>query len=122
MAVSRYLIPQLYIDGVVQLELQNVSVDFDTKNVPVETMRGLSGFTPGAKVITIKVSSAVQVGGPEFDALQSAEAGTIHEVAFPYGGKTIVSEGQIQSGSVSGSVNSSTEFSFEFMGTFNAPK
>lgn len=122
MATERFLTLQVLIDGVTQVLLQNGSLDFDTKNIPVETMRGLSGFTPGAKVITIKCASAVRISGPEFDALDSGYEGTIHEIMFPYGTKSIVSEGQIMSGSISGSVNAATEFSFEFMGTYNKPK
>jgi hypothetical protein len=122
MAISRFLQLQVLVDGVTQLLLQNVTVNWDAQKQPVETMRGLAGFTPGAKRITIQATSAVRTGGPEFDAFESASGDTQHEIQVPYGPKTIVSEGEIMSGSLSGSVNASTEHQFEFMGTYNPPK
>lgn len=122
MAIERYITLVVLVDGVTQVELQNVEVNADTKNIPVETMRGLAGFTPGAKVITISATSAVRISGPEFDAIDSGFEGNVHEITVPYGTKSIVSEGQIMTSGLSGSVNSSTETKFEFMGTYNKPK
>jgi hypothetical protein len=122
MAIERYLTLTVLIDGVTQVELQNVEINADPKLVPVETMRGLAGFTPGAKVITVSATSAVRISGPEFDAIDSAFEGNVHELNIPYGTKSIVTEGQITSSGLSGSVNSATETKFEFMGTYNKPK
>jgi hypothetical protein len=122
MATERFLRMTVVVDSVTQVLLQNVTVNFDTKKVPVELMSGLGGFTPGAKVVTISATSAVRISGPEFDAFESGASDTQHELQIPYGTKTIVSEGEIMSGSLSGSVNSATETSFEFMGTYNKPK
>lgn len=122
MAIERFLRMNILIDGETQVLLQNGTVNWDTKKVPVNTMSGLVGFSPGPKGVTISAESAVRVSGPEFDAFESGANDLQHEITVPYGTKSIVTEGEIMSGSITGSVESATSHSFEFMGTYNPPK
>lgn len=122
MAIERFTRMYVLIDGVTQVLLQNATLNADFKNQPVETMNGLAGFTPGAKSVTLSATSAVRISGPEFDAYESGTNDTVHEIQFEYGGKTIVSEGQIMTCSFGTSINASAEHQFEFMGTCNPPK
>lgn len=122
MAIERFAQLQVLVDGVTQLLLQDVTLTWDPQKQPVETMRGLAGFTPGAKRLTLQATSAIRLSGPEFDAYASAAGDVQHEIQFPYGTKTIVSEGEITGGSMSQSVNSSAQIQFEFTGTMNPPK
>lgn len=122
MAIERFLRMSILVDGETQVLLQNGTVNFDTKKTPVNTMSGLVGFSPGPKVVTISAESAVRTSGPEFDAFESGANDNQHELTIPYGTKAIVSEGEIMSGSISGSVEAASSHSFEFMGTYNPPK
>lgn len=122
MAVERFLRMNVLVDGETQVLLQNGTVNFDTKKTPVNTMGGLVGFSPGPKVVTISCESAVRISGPEFDAFESGANDSQHEFTIPYGTKSIVSEGEIMSGSISGSIEAATSQNFEFMGTYNPPK
>lgn len=122
MATERHLVLAVTINGVMQVKLQNVSINFDSKKVAVDTMRGFAGFTPGPKSISITFDSAVSQSGPEFDPIEAAEGSDTYEVQIPIGTKTIVSQGEFMSGSLSGGVGESTKLSFEFQGTYNKPK
>lgn len=120
--MARYLSLTVLINGITQVELQNASVNFDAKKIAVETKRGLGGFTPGSKMMTISFESAVRISGPEFDPIEAAEGSDTYEVQVPYGTKTIVSQGEFMSGTLAGGVNESTKLSFEFQGTYTKPK
>jgi hypothetical protein len=122
MAIQKFLRMKVLIDGVTQVLLQNVTVNWDTAKQRVDVLKGMAGFTPGAKSVTISATSAVYQSGPEFDSFASGANDDVHEVQVPYGRKTIISEGWIQSGSIGQSTNASTETSFEFVGTYNPPK
>lgn len=110
------------IDGVSQVRLKDATISFDSKKQPIETVQGFAGFSAGAKSLTLEFSAAIPVGGPEFDVFAAAEGSTQYTVQIPYGTKTIVSEGEFLSGSISGATNSPTEIKGSFMGTYNKPK
>src|SRR5690606_13713272 len=114
----------VYVDGVSQLLLQDVTIDGDLQLQDVETMQGLSGFTPGSKRINISCNSAVRQSGPEFDPIAEGGEETIavHEIQIPYGSKTIVTEGVVKTWSLSAGTNQSTQFGFQFTGTYNRVK
>lgn len=120
--IQRYLTLPVIINGLTQLELQNVQVDGDGQWQDVDTMRGLSGFTAGSGRINIQCTSAVRQSGPEFDAVAACKSGVTIEIQIPYGTKTIVTEGIIKTWTLSGAVNQSTEHGFQFTGTYNEPK
>lgn len=123
MALIGYMRMALLIDGVLQAQVSEVTVNFDGKQIDVETLlQGLAGFTPGAKSLEVDGKWSVPVSGAEFDLVTAAANGEIHELQIPYGQKTIVSKGIWKSGSLGGSVNANTELSCKFTGTFDAPQ
>lgn len=120
--MKRYLRMTVLINSVLQVELRDVTVNFDSKMQPVETLvQGFSGVTPGAKVIEVEYKSAVPVAGQEFDVITAVANLDVCQVQIPAGNKTIISEGVFQSGSLSGSVNANTEVAGKFIGTYDAP-
>ena len=123
MSLNRYARMALLVDSVLQAEVTEVAVNFDGKQIDVETLlQGLAGFTPGAKAIEVDGKWALPTSGAEFDVVTAAAIGDEHELQIPYGAKTIVSKGIWKSGSLSGSVNQNTELSAKFTGTFDPPQ
>jgi hypothetical protein len=122
-ATKQYLpVLMVYINSVSQVELQQVTLNWDPKKVPVKTRRGLSGFTKGPGEVTVSFKSAVPMGGPEFDPIEAAASDDEYRVQLPYGTKSIISEGQFMEGSLEGAIEGIAELGFSFMGTFNKPK
>ncbi|MCZ2439650.1 MAG: hypothetical protein LC119_05680 [Burkholderiales bacterium] len=113
---------RLIIDGEVQAQCTQISVNLDGQAVRVDTLEGLAGKTEGAKSLEIDGNWAVPLGGLEFDFVTAIADGTYHEVQIPIGNKTIVTRGWFQSGSLSQSVNAATEASAKFIGELNAPQ
>lgn len=124
MALDQFARLTVYVDGVSQLLLQDVTVDGDLQLQDVETMAGLAGFTPGSKRINISCTSALRQSGPEFDAIADGGGDSIvvREIQIPYGTKTIVTEGVVKTWSLNAGVNQSTQFGFQFTGTYNSVK
>ncbi len=108
------------IDGVLQIEATEYSINGDSGANAVETFAGLSGKTPGARKLEIDAKWALPVSGLEFDVMSACANGTYHELQMPLGNKTLVSKGWWQTATVSGSVNSNTEVQAKFMGTFES--
>lgn len=68
MAQELYALAFVEIDGALQLEEADVTVNRDPKLLPQYTVaKRLAGVSPGAGEMMIDVSSAVPVGGFEFD-------------------------------------------------------
>lgn len=68
MAQELYALAYVEIDGVLQLEEADVTVNRDPKLLPQYTVaKRLAGVSPGAGETMIDVTSAVPVGGFEFD-------------------------------------------------------
>jgi hypothetical protein len=123
MATKRYLPTLLvYINEVSLVELQNVTINWDPKKIPVKTRKGLTGFTRGSPELTVSFKSAVPIEGPEFDPVVAAAEDQDYRLKFPYGRKTISTEGQFMDGSLDGSIDSNADLGFNFLGTFNKPK
>lgn len=124
MVLQQFLRLTVYVDGVTQLLLKDVTVDGDLQLQDVETMTGLVGFTPGAKRINISCTSAVRQSGPEFDPIADGgeDSIIIRELLIPYGAKTIVTEGVVKTWSLSNGVNQSTDLGFQFTGTYQKVK
>jgi hypothetical protein len=123
MALKQYLpaLPTL-INGVSQVELQEVTLTFDPAKTVVETKNGLAGFSSGPKKITIEYKSAVPVSGPEFNAINAAEGNEAYTMQTVIGGQTVVSEGQFTGASISTSTGSAVDTSGSFTGTYNPTK
>jgi hypothetical protein len=111
-----------YINSVSLVELQEVTINWDPKKIPVKTKKGLSGFTRGSPEMSVSFKSAVPMEGPEFDPVEAAAGDEEFRLQFPYGSKTITTEGQFGEGSLGGSIDSNADLGFNFMGTFNKPK
>lgn len=109
------------VDGVLQVEATEYSVNGDSGANAVETFAGLAGKTPGSKKLEIEAKWALPVTGMEFDVMGACANGTYHELQIPVGPKTIVSKGWWQTAGITGSVNSNTEVSAKFMGTYDPP-
>lgn len=113
----------LLVDSVLQVTVNDVSVNMDSGNQMVKTLvQGLSGKTPGAKTLEIDGKWSLPVTGMEFDVATACANGTYHELQVPIGNKTIVSKGWWQSAGVQGSVDANTEVSAKFQGTYDPPQ
>ncbi|HEY3494743.1 MAG TPA: hypothetical protein VGK73_08665 [Polyangiaceae bacterium] len=123
MATKRYLptLPCL-IDGVIQVELQEVNVTADPKKLPVYNKSGLAGFSQGAGELTIEFKYAVPAPGFEFNMFDAARSNRQYTIQVPIGAKTVVSEGEFTGANVSSGVNTATESGGTFMGTYNEMK
>ncbi|SRR5260221_1889842 len=122
MALIFYQRMALLVDSVLQQEVNEVTVNFDSKAQPVETLtKGFSGVTPGAKVLEIDGKWSLPVTGQEFDVASAVANLDVHSLQVPFGNKTIISSGFFISGSASGSVNANSEISAKFMGTYDPP-
>lgn len=123
MALFEHQRMSLLVDSVLQVTVHDVSVNFDSGAQAVKTLvQGLAGKTPGAKMLEIEGKWALPVSGLEFDVLTACANGTYHELQIPVGNKTIVSKGWWQTAGVQGSVDSNTEVSAKFTGTYDAPQ
>jgi hypothetical protein len=122
MALGRGLNLLVLINGVSQVLLQDVQVSADGKKIQIDGKNGLLGFTPGAKMLSISIKSAVMVEGPEFDAIVAVNSNNTYELQIPYGTKTLTSQGEFMTATIGQGVNASTEFSFEFIGTLEEPR
>ena len=92
------------------------------KGTAVMTRKGLSGFSRGSPIMNISFKAAIPMKGPEFDFVAESASDNDHRVQYPYGGKTIISEGQFMDGSFDSSLDQAVEGGFNFTGTFNPPK
>lgn len=110
------------INGVSQVLLQDLRASVDGKKVPIETMQGLVGFTPGAKEMKISFKAAAMVSGLEFDPFTAIDSANTYEIQIPIGPKTLTTQGEFMTAEIGQSTNASTELSFEFHGTFSAPQ
>ena len=122
MALIFYLRTALLVDSVLQVQVHDMTVNFDAKAQEVETMvQGLAGFTPGSAFLEIEAKWSLPVSGAEFDVIGACKRLSIHSLQVPYGDKTIISQGVWRSGSLTGAVNASTELSAKFTGTYDPP-
>lgn len=68
MALEEYALAYVEIDGVLQLEEADVTINRDPKLLPQYTVaKRFAGVSPGAGEMMVDVSSAVPVGGFETD-------------------------------------------------------
>lgn len=122
MATDLYARLDLLIDGVIQVELQNVTVEFDSGLVEVKTIpKGLSGFTETGGSVKIDFTQAIPKGGLEFDFLTAIANVEAHQVEVTIGAKSYQSAGVFMNGKVSQSNSASAEASTQWMGNLIAP-
>ena len=111
-----------YVNSVSLVELQKVTITWNPNKTPVKTKKGVSGYTRGSGEVTVSFQTAVPMEGPEFDFVAAAHSDDEYRLQFPYGSKTITSEGQFTDGSLDGAIDSNADMGQNFHGTFNAPK
>lgn len=112
----------LLVDSVLQLEVNEVSVNGQSGAQAVKALSGLVGKTPGTPMIEIEGKWGVPVSGMEFDVASACANGTYHELQIPVGNKTIVSKGWWDTFGLSGSNDNNTELSAKFTGTLVPPQ
>lgn len=122
MPLSDSLKMTLLVDGVHQITKSQVSLEWDGKNQPIETLEGLAGKTQGSGQVTITGTGYIPLGGPEFDYPAAVVDGSYHTLQVPLGQKSYIGNGYFDNAKVDGSVGKATEISFTWIGQFNKPK
>ena len=113
---------KLLINGVFQIKPSSISVSLDSGAQKVETLEGLAGKTPGAGMCKITGTCAVPLGGPEYDFMTTCVNGQYISMQVPFGVKSYIGNGWIQTADLSQSTGQSTELKFEWEGEFSLPK
>jgi hypothetical protein len=122
MALIRYQRAAVLVDSVLQAQVHDVTINWDSKAQVVETLlQGFSGITPGAKFVEVDAMWALPTSGMEFDVASAIANLDIHTVQMPLGTKTQVATGFFISGSMKGAVNANTDVSAKFIGTYDPP-
>lgn len=122
MALSDHLRLKLLIGGVFQITPSSIRVAFAANNQVVETLEGLAGKTPGSGRVTITVTAAVPIGGPEVDFFTKCVDGAYDEMQVPFGAKSYIGTGWYDDVEIGQSANANTEVNFTWQGEFAAPK
>ncbi len=110
------------LDGVAQVKLTNISTNFQSGAQDVETFQGFSGKTPGSRKLEVTANWAVALNGLEFSFIKAIALGTYHDLQIPVGADSVISRGYFRDGGLSRSVNSATEATATFVGTFDPPE
>lgn len=122
MATDLYVRLNTLIDGVIQVELQDVTVEFDSGLVEVKTIqKGLSGFTETGGSVKIDFKSAIPKNGLEFDFLTAIANVEPHQMEVTIGAKSYQSAGVFMNGKVSQSIGASAEATTQWMGNIVQP-
>lgn len=107
----------VFINGVPLEEVTQVDVTLDSGRTEIYTQtKGLAGWSEGAKMVTLRVTSAIPVGGPEVDFWALANSGEVVTAQVGVGRGDYAQAGKIINCNFSGSVNNPTEVVFEFHG------
>jgi hypothetical protein len=122
MALQDGLKLRLLVDGVHQVLVNQISLEIDGKNQPLETLEGLAGKTPGAGMATITASAVVPIGGPEEDFFENVVLGSYHDLQVPYGKKSYLGTGWFDKSAIEQSTGKGTEINFTWMGEFAKPR
>jgi hypothetical protein len=113
---------RLLINGVFQVKPSSVRVQFAPNNNPVDTLEGLAGKTPGSGRVTITVTAAVHIGGPEFDYFGSSTRGDYVEMQVPFGAQSYIGTGWFDDVEIGQSTGANTEVNFTWTGEFAEPR
>lgn len=93
----------LFLRGQLLAEAQSCDINHTGGWQDIITIeKGLSGFSPGAQMCTIKIDSAVPRAGVEFDFRQAMQDGEILEVVCFRGSKKVKTKGIIKDVSETG--------------------
>jgi len=111
------------IDGQIQAEINNVSVNGESGAQDVRTLlQGLVGKTKGSGSLEISGTWSLPLGGPEFDVFTAGAEGSYHELQIPIGKKSLITNGWITTFGASQSVDANTEVTATFRGPLTKPE
>lgn len=113
MALIKYTKFSLFLGGTLLAEQNSVDVTHTGGFQDViTTEKGLSGFSPGAGMCTIKVDSAMPRAGIEFDFIQAVYDGTVLDVVMFRAGKKFKTKGIIKDCNETGGADKASAISF----------
>lgn len=107
----------IFVAGTALEEVQSVEVNKETNLQKIVTMlKGLAGFSSGAKEVNISVTCAVPIGGPEFDFWNTAEDEEWVDIQIGLADKDFCSTGKITKVSFQGATDKAVELRFDWVG------
>jgi len=105
----------IFFNGTALEEFTSVDLALDTaQNEIVTVTKGLAGFSAGAQKTTIRITSAVPIGGTEIDFWDIAFRNENCTLQVGFGSKDFISTGRIMNVSLSLSANSPSAVDFDF--------
>lgn len=117
MALQDYARSTIYFNGTELKEVMSIDVATQGGWVPVRTLsKGLAGFSGTGGSVTIKVSFAVPLGGPEANFQKKCVQGEIVSLQVPIGGIDYIGNGKVLSVDFSQSTDKELIGSFDWMG------
>lgn len=85
-------------------------------NKVVTIIKGISGFSSGAKQSSISLTAAIPIDGPEFEFWNEMKAETWIDVQVGVGSKDCAGTGKIQKTEISASTDKAAEISVDWEG------
>ena len=112
--MSAKFFPSLKVvfDGNVITQVKNASLEFDPALNPINTQEGRSGYSEGARFISISGEMAIPTGGPQMNPTEKMDSRESVLVQVFIGPLTLESEGVFTQASLSWSESSDTGYSF----------
>lgn len=119
-SVQLYSLLYVTIDSALCTEEASVTINRATNSQAVNTVaKGYAGESPGAPTIEIQVMNAIPAAGFEFNAGKKMKTLTPAEIGvIGPGGQQLKAKGFIISDSIKHSVNSESQYDFNFRGAF----
>lgn len=101
--------PTLFADGNVRVgQIQSCSLNMDGKWTPIETLDGISGFTPGAGTNMISFTVAILDSGPSFPFHSYVHAPDLLTLQFGVGPLALAQKYKILTAEFAGSTGNAT--------------
>lgn len=116
--INEYLVRlPVFVNGVPLEEVTQIEATLDSGRTEIYTQtKGLAGWAEGAKMVTVTVTSAIPVGGPEVDTWALANSGEVTTLQVGVGRGDYAQAGKVINTNLSGSVNNPVEHRFEWHG------
>jgi hypothetical protein len=109
---------RLLVDGVQQITTNTISCKIDGQNIPLESLEGLLGKSPGNGSVEISATASILSTGPEYDYWSAVQVGSYHDMQVPMGPKSYIGNGWFDTCEVSQSTGKAAELSFTWRGEF----
>jgi predicted nucleotidyltransferase len=120
MASQKYARAFVRADGVPLFENTSVEITRNPNNTSVSTTaKGRAGVTPGAMIVTVRLSNAVPARGFEYDVGDKMLAADAVVLTITAGDKVIVVEGEWMQDSFKHSTNSNATYDADFEGAIS---